>query len=674
MTDILILYIDSDFIYPVVADGHGAYERYEHPDRQQRDFRLWLYFEQDLASSRLTWTKRARAGFHSGNPACQGGLFSMFGSDKKAEAKRLLSDSGMISDLKSLYSGGGRRPETDIPTAYVFAANIAENARKEFIAYMQSRSFATLSFTVSIESLSAAIFAPNAKYGDKLLAFASSGSDLIGSSFIYDSPEYMLSEKPQVMHNLGYNPVREALVHYVINKIENRQHFLTSEEAFRSELEYQKQFVDEWLRDIDLSDSVSTIAFRYNNRNNEYLVSVETDLLKNKLNEFVERLLQEMNSFRNRAARSSESPINTVLLIGDMFDDEDFRSRVTASVGRGADVRHLPVKDFATVLSAYPALYPQLREELNEFERLARSTEDKVSDTKQFIDNADTLRSIADEASELAVLYADLADSLTRKMDDVLDKAEGLLAQSNFNGSEEYLDNARIPDGDNRLFAQEANLNIRVQANRNLLSNENAKGIAEQINASLARIASLRAEIDRQMNRAEELRAEISRLREAWPEYQRLLSEFEDADVTRKRAIVDEIKNRKLTREPLPATGLTMPFLARIEASVSKSGGFLGFGAKKSLNVSVLTAEGYHSECKTVVLVQDRPLVNIQSANIRATIDAGFTGRRDLEPIPLPLDGNASAQRLYIYLVPAPDQAININDTYMTVPSVQIDL
>ncbi len=674
MTDILILYIDSDFIYPVVADGHGAYERYEHPDRTQRDFRLWLYFEEDLASSRVTWTRRARAGFFSGNPVCRGGVFSMFGSDRKAEAERLLSGSGLIAGLKAMYSAGGRRPETDIPTAYVFASNIAENARREFIAYMQGRSFATISFTVSIESLSAAVLAPEAEFGDKLLAFASSGNDLICSGFIYDAPEYMLAETPEVMPDLGYNPLREALVNYVLNRIEGRQHFLVNEQEFNAELEYQKQFVDDWLRDINLSDAVSTIAFRYNNRGNEYLVQVEADMLKNRLNEFVERLLQEMNSYRNRAARYTESPVNTVVLIGDMFDDADFRSRVAASVGRGADVRHLPVKDFASVLSAYPALYPQLRQRLDEFERIARLAEDKTSDIQQFIDNADTLRSISDEASELAGHYDDLSRSLSQSMDAALKKVEELLAQSNFNGAEVCLNSTRIPEGDNQLFTREDDLTNRVQKNRHLLSNENAKGIAEQINASLARIASLSAEIKKQLGRADALRAEISRLRDAWPEYQQLLAEFEVADVIRKRNIVDNIRRRKLTREPLPATGLTMPFLARIEASVSKSGGFLGFFVKKSLKVSVLTAEDYRTECKTVVLVQDRPLVSILPGNIRATIEAGFTGRRDLDPIPIPLDGNSSARHLYIYLVPAPDEAIGFNDPYMTVPAVTLDI
>lgn len=672
MTDILILYLDSDFIYPVVADGHGAYERYEHPDRAQRDFRLWLYFENDLASSRVTWTKRARAGFFSGNPVCRGGVFSMFGSDKRAEAERLLSDSGLITDLKAMYSAGGKRPETDIPTVYVFASNIAENARKELIAYMQRRSFATISFTVSIESLSAAVLAPDARFGDKLLAFASSGNDLIGSSFIHDT-EYMLAETPCVMSDLGYNPVREALVHYVLNKIEGRHHFLVSKQEFNAELEHQKQFVDDWLRDINLNDAVSTIAFRYNNRGNEYLVQVESDMLKNRLNEFVERLLQEMNSYRNRAARSLESPVNTVVLIGDMFDDKDFRNRVATSVGRGAEVRYLPVNDFASVLNAYPALYPQLRQKLNEFERIARRAEDKTSGVQQFINNADTLRSIADEASELAGSYDSLAHSLSQEMDDALTKAEELLAQSNFNGAEECLNSARIPEG-NSPDAQAESLNKRVQDNRHLLSNENAEGIAELINASLAQIAFLRTEIKQQLSRADDLRAEISRLRDAWPEYQRLLAEFEVADVIRKRNIVDDIKRRKLTREPLPATGLTMPFLARIEASVSESGGFLGFFVKKSLKVSVLTAEGYRAECKTVVLVQDRPLVSILPGNVRATIEAGFTGRRNLDPIPLPLDGNSSARCLYIYLVPAPDEAINFNDPYMTVPAVTLDI
>lgn len=197
MTPILILYIDSDFIYPVVASDRGAYERYEHPDRSLRDFRLWLYFEQDLASGRVAWSKRARAGYFSGNPSCQGDVFAMFGTPKKAHAVKMLADSGLVSALKAMYSAGGQRSETDIPTAYVFAGNIPEAARKDFIEYMQARSFATLSYTVSLENLAAAVLAPNAKFGDKLLTFASSGNDLVASNFIFDAPNicFQISHK-----------------------------------------------------------------------------------------------------------------------------------------------------------------------------------------------------------------------------------------------------------------------------------------------------------------------------------------------------------------------------------------------------------------------------------------------------------------------------------------------
>lgn len=674
MTDTLILYIDYDFIYPVVASGHGEYERFEHPDRAQRDFRLWLYFETDTAASRVTWAKRARAPFLSGNPACEGDIFHLFGSNKKDRAAALLSDSGLVSTLKSFYCAGGSRSETDIPTAYIFAGNIPEAARRDFIAYMQSRSFATLSYSVTLEKLASTLEINDAKFGDKLLTYTSSGSDLIASCFVFDSPEYMLTDHPTVMHRLGYNPLREALVNYVVNKIDSKQHFLTSQERLQAEIEYQKQNVDEWLRDIDLDDSVSTIAFRYNNRANEYQVSVESDLLKNKQNEFIEHLLSEMNTFRNRAARSSESPVSKIILIGEMFADEGFRNRVAVSVGRGAKVSYLPPVDFAPVLASYCLLYPQLRESLKDFERIARISDDKVSGTAKFIDNADKLRSIADMATEISVLFGHQAETLSREIDASTVGVEEMLKISNFNAAEEALSRVRLPENDSSLSARYNAFCTVLTQSRDLLGNPNAQGIARAIAEASAQINSHLENINAQLKRVDLLKSEIARLRTAWPEYQRLMNEFGSASVIRKQEIIEEIKSKSLTREPLPVTGLTAPFLAKIEAAVNKTGGFLGFGGKKTLAVSISTAEGYTTECKTVVLVQDAPLVTIRPSNIRATIDVGFTGKKILEPIPLPLEGNSSAKRIYIYLKPAPDQAIGINDPFMTVKSIEVEI
>lgn len=672
MTDLLILYIDSDFIYPVVASDHGTYEKYEHPDRSLRDFRLWLYFEIDQASSRIIPAKRARAGYLSGNPACRGDIFGFFDRGDNAQAEALLNESGLVTELKRLYSGSGVRPETDIPTAYVFAGNITERARRNFMAYMESRSFATLSFTVRLEDLAAATLAPGAKFGDRLLTYSSSGQDLVTLSYVCESDRFMLSDKPAIMKDSGYNPLREALVQYVVAKA-NRNGFLTSPEAIKAETEYQKQNVDEWMHDIDLNDPASVISFRFNNRANEYQIQVESDMLKNEQNKHIERLLGEMNSFRNRSAGSSDKPVSRVIFIGEMFADTDFRARAATSVGRGAEVSYLPVDDFASVLASYPLLYPELRQKLNEFEMVTRRDIDKVDGVKGFIDNADTLRAIAEEASGLAKDMEALAVHLKTAIDNSLSGVEQMLCKSNFNGADEALDHASIPEADSPLFTRQRALGTVISQNRKLLTNPNAKGIAEQIDALCQAILTWRKAIDEELQRAGDLRTEIKRLREVYPEYQQLIGEFEGADVSRKRDIVDEIKNRRLTRETLPVTGLTSPFLAKIVATVNKTGGFLGFGVKKSLSVSVITEDGYRTECKTVVIVQDKPLVTISRANIRHTIEAGFNGRVDLAPIALPLDGS-KAKRIYIYLKPDIDQAISINDPYMTVKSVEIDI
>ncbi len=249
-----------------------------------------------------------------------------------------------------------------------------------------------------------------------------------------------------------------------------------------------------------------------------------------------------------------------------------------------------------------------------------------------------------------------------------------MLAASNFNAAEEALRKADIPTVDSPLFRREAALQSAIARNQSNLKNENAKGIALRIALSLEQIALYDQAGEEQLSRAADLESEIERLRLAWPEYQRLMQEFEHADVTRKRAIVDEIASRRLTRAPLPLTGLRAPFLAEIQAEVVTTGKFLGlFGGKKTLKGAVLMAPGYKSECKTVLLVQDSPFITIIPSNIRKTIEADTQGRVEFE-IPLPLDGKTSARRLYINLKPAPDQAISPNDNNMAVTGVTVEI
>lgn len=679
MTEILILYIDSDFIYPVVTDGHGVCEKYEHPDRRFRDFRLWLYFEQDMANGRLTPLKRARSGYYAGNPAFSGDVFSLLDAKDKPsveKARRLLADSGVVSQLKEMYSRSGMRSEMNIPTVYVFAGNITQKARKEFIDFMEGNSFTTLSFSVPLESIAANTLFKGASFGDMLLSYTGSGNDMIGSNYIFDSKEFLLSSPPEVFKDFGYNPVREALVHYVVNKIESKYHFLVGDEAKRIEIEHQKQNVDQWLRDINLNNSTSTIAFKYKNFDSEYQVQIDTELFKNEMNRFVEVQLRQMNEFRNRSTSSigqKESRVKQVLLLGDMFADEGFRSRVAASVGRDAEVKYIPADGFDALLCLYPVLYPELQENLKDFERVSRKTDDRTAATSRFIGVAGVLSAIAEESSALAAGFKALASTLKRDMDVALAEVEKMLEASNFNGAEEALAQAVIPSGDSPLSARFSALEQAVSRNREHLSNPNAKVITAAINESLDQIRLHRQEIADQCQRGASMSAEIVRLSDAWPEYNRLMEEFESAEVTRKRAIVDEITSRRLTRAPLPLTGLRAPFLAELKAEVVTTGKILGlFGGKKTLKVSVLLAPGYVTECKTVVLVQSEPLVTIKPSNIRRTIVAGTREKVDFE-VPLPLDGKAS-KKVYVYLKPAPDQAISPNDEHIGVKHLDIEI
>lgn len=671
----LILFFNQDYIIPVVDKGDGAYDGFH----GSGDGRLWLYFYVPADSSRLEASQSNKSMVLCKRPGYIGHFWDGVVDGRKYSTTTvsdlpylsLLDNSGIIERLRRFYAEPGR-PEVSIPTVYIFARNIPEAARKAVIAHMEDKSFATQSFSVTPEDLTIGYMRytrPELKpeFGQKIVFCESSGSDLLMGCYAYDGQQFLPTDDELSLGGLGENPLRRSLAQIVLSTMQRSHNFLREDEIER-ELEYQMQFVDNWLE--KRHDPTFGIQFHYSRDTSVvYPCIVDNTVLKSRQEQAISELVQKIVHYRDRVARHD---MLQCVLSGEAFSDNEFVRRVTDNIGNRQLVSVITPDRMPDVLARYSVMYGDMSERLENFDNIANIRRQARKAIAAWIRSAERIRALDSTVRRLA----DTLESRFKPAEEACRRTDSAVRRHLAAKGGKFDDARRaLTDGRPQNDAM-ADYMIELRRCRGEIDEcralfeetgkfEGARRIIDNILSGANRLGEIEARFAALDKAYAELGATIDRYEEVYPEYCTLIKQFErERNVNVRKKIIREITERDLTPCELPVVELDELVPVKLSATVEKiKTGW--FGKKFVLHVTASLPDGVALPCRAVLLVQDKPLVRIDEAYIVGEYDKGDTGPFTYDH-ELPLAACKNASKLNVYFVPHPEETIGINNAFIT--------
>ena len=174
-------------------------------------------------------------------------------------------------------------------------------------------------------------------------------------------------------------------------------------------------------------------------------------------------------------------------------------------------------------------------------------------------------------------------------------------------------------------------------------------------------LRELNAKADELRNLPESLRISVQKYRDLYPRYKELKKQFEaESTLTGRRNIVDEMKD--LTMEPMPILDIET-ISGTITVKLVSTGGFLGIGAKKSVDIKLSIDKPL--PCRGVLIVSPKVITKIPEGRygiFAIDVDKGAEGmvvETNLDFNTIGLEKNAKS--IFVKFWPHENDKIPIN-------------
>uniref|UniRef100_UPI004055EFFE hypothetical protein n=1 Tax=Alistipes sp. TaxID=1872444 RepID=UPI004055EFFE len=654
----LLLYVDSDYIVPLIDSTKGNLFRYN----TDRDHRLWLYFREDVDSTDVLY------GYDNYRPARMGKA-SYFGNywegvDQGREVEvqgiktpyvELPRISQMLKDLTGWYRSLFQQHLGPIPTICLFAENIPLKARKCFLEMISENGFSVRSFSLSFNALLAKYHGLSPDYGKQIISVAASGNDVEISSMIYWNDEFVGCDRKRSVKYDGENPVKMALVKHIVDKA-NRDYGFFTAESIKREYAYQMTFAEEWLKLAAATPSGSSFQVRYHlslDKETFYTINIQKDFILAKQEELARPIIDAIEYY---CAEIEDNDIMQYLFTGEIFSSEDmYRMASHRSPGKSA---YIPSAHYAEVLHLYLKAYPDFREELSCFDRIMAERQAERQSATAWFDLASRILEMAERIELLEPDFKLKLEHFEQRVNLAFAESESALGESRFEEADQAIKRLQEEQGELKAFIfQRVNAILAEHAsNRSLYERvweyQYARRIIEAADFRIQTIAhgieaynSLAAAIEQEVCR-------IGNLKSCYPVYLAKKREFDAAQtLAEKRRLIEELRELSAERwisENLADSATLDEVVGEIVATVKYQKRLFGLLGKRpsELNIEVKIGKGrLPYDC--FLTLSDRATAIWDESLPSIPLEKGATGTLHFRE-QLPIARYPKAEKLYL--------------------------
>ncbi len=328
----LALYVDKWYLIGAVCiDGVPRLIRL--PNREDR---FWLYFYEDIANNQIVYGKDNQSHYRDKELHYYGDIFSLL-----ADPRRSFTIYGRQRELKDIFEVSGifnhiKREldmEKDITTFVSFSSDIMDVARKAFLDILDENGFVVKESVARIGHLAL-------EYGYRHGYFRAAGDYLVLDacnenlhySVFKHEGNYFNRLAESVLPGMGTDQRGRALIETIVENLNSRLHFLSSQTEINDECLRMCQFVDDWL--IKLSNAKSGIpisipnVFFSGHKANACSVSIVKKKIDDRTSVIVDDIIRIISEFiRQLNIRVDE--IKGILFLGNTFTNAQFERGIS---------------------------------------------------------------------------------------------------------------------------------------------------------------------------------------------------------------------------------------------------------------------------------------------------------------------------------------------------------
>ena len=657
----LLLYIDSDYLVPLVDSAKGNLFRYT---PQGGDNRLWLYFREDVDSTDVLFGRDNYRSARMGKASYFGNYWAEVACDREVEVQgvrmpyvELPRVAQMLQRLTDWYRSLFQRHVGPVPTICLFAENIPLKARKRFLEMLSRNGFSIRSYSLSFNALLAKYHGLSPDYGKQIVLVSASGNDVTISSMIYWNGEFVGCNQQRRVQYDGENPVKMALVKHIVDKA-NRTYGFFTEESLKREYAYQMAYAEEWLKLAAETPSGASFQVRYHlslDGETFYTINIQKDFILSKQAELARPIVEAIECY---CAEIEDSNIMQYIFTGEIFADEEMyrmASRLAPQKSAYISSGHYP-----EVMQLYMKSYSGLVEPLEEFERVMAERDAERRSATAWFDLAERIQEMDERLHALEPDLRGKIDHFAGRVSLVLGETKSALGSSRFDDADQAI--KRLQEEQNELKSfifQRVNALLAEHAsNRSCYERvweypyarriiEGADMKAREMMTMIDRYNMLSAQI-------EALVVRIGELRNSYPAYLELKRQFDRAtSLTEKRALIEQMRHlsaESWIEENLANDQNLEEVVGEIRVQVTYKRGFLGLFGKRPLSLEIellLGAQRLPYDC--LLTISDQPTAVLNPSLHSIKVERGSTGTIHLREA-LPMARHPKAKTLHLRL------------------------
>lgn len=324
----LSLYVDKWFI-TVAINYDGNVIPLSLPNGEDR---IWLYFHEDIANSRIEYGKAFENNYRDKQPHYFGDIFQLIEEGdhhftryerRREEMREIFKVAGIFNHLHQAVGEEG-----SVKTYISFSSDIPDVARLRFIEELEEANFKVVESVARISHLAL-------EECKKRNVFTALGTYLVlvatNDNFhfaLYENKGNIFLRKNEgSLVGLGLDVRRRALVETIVENINKNTKLLKSREEFDQECVRQDRFATTWLEKIARSRPYMPVAFDGITfavaPNNPAIVQVFPNALDSRTTGIVEEMVRKIADFvKDNQLQPHE--IEGIVFIGNTFTNQTF--------------------------------------------------------------------------------------------------------------------------------------------------------------------------------------------------------------------------------------------------------------------------------------------------------------------------------------------------------------
>ena len=435
----LALYIDKWYIVGAV-NTDGITRLVNLPNHEDR---IWLYFYEDVANDEISYGKGFQSKFRNNENHYYGDVFSLITQSsakytmfKRSQPMRgIFKSSKIFDDLRKDMDEDG-----DIITYVSFSKDISLASRLLFLEELKAERFDVKESVARIGHLALEYASKKSGYvEDGYYLVLNACNENLHYTLYQKSDELFNREKEDVLIGMGTDVRSRALIEYVVDNINEREHFLKTVDERESEYLRMNQYVDDWL--VRLSTAKGHIPIQLTNVTfsrdpyKDYSVPVR----KVKIDERTEKIVKDIINVIVRFVKDAEvshEQLRGILFLGNTFTNVQFKKEL-ASYYNLDNSKMVGFKDtdLSTLVSAYTFI------DLEQFSATKNTMRGNAEAELRRIqiaeEEADAIKRAQEEADAVAAIEREATEA-ERKFKDAMDRGFDAEREHNYDDMEEY--------------------------------------------------------------------------------------------------------------------------------------------------------------------------------------------------------------------------------------------